>query len=322
MTTILDTRAVPPSDRTGYWSAGIMRHFFPIQVEAVNSPFFEARLAGGEVGPIGVRSIKGLPHRVTRTRPMIAAGDPECILLYLVSSGSVRIEQADRGCVLQPGDIAFQDTSRPSMFEGQDAFEVTVFSLPRQFIGARAESFVRRTATKVGDGDGRLARLASPFLMGLATAAAHGTGLSQREGESAAQMLLPMLRNLYREEASDISQSDALLARMRGYALGHLHDPRLGPERIARTHFVSTRYVHKLFAASGTGVSAWIRERRLEGAAEELSESPGTPIADVATRWGYRNPTSFSRAFRELHGCAPREIRRASSPAKEPSLPI
>ena len=46
-----------------------------------------------------------------------------------------------------------------------------------------------------------------------------------------------------------------LLARMQRYVMAHLQDPELGPEQIARAHYVSTRYVHKLFAASGAGVS-------------------------------------------------------------------
>jgi AraC-like DNA-binding protein len=102
---------------------------------------------------------------------------------------------------------------------------------------------------------------------------------------------------------------------MQRFVMDHLHDPELGPERIARAHYVSTRYVHKLFSASGTGVSAWIRERRFEGAVGELRRSPESTIATVATRWGYRHPASFSRAFREVHGCAPREARHLAEPA-------
>ena len=96
---------------------------------------------------------------------------------------------------------------------------------------------------------------------------------------------------------------------MRRYALAHLHDPGLGPEQIARAHYVSTRYVHKLFAAAGTGVSAWIREQRMERAAQELRESGESSIAHVASRWGYRDAASFSRAFRRAHGRSPRDVR-------------
>ena len=102
---------------------------------------------------------------------------------------------------------------------------------------------------------------------------------------------------------------------MQRYAVQHLHDPNLGPEQIARVHFVSTRYVHKLFAASGSGVSAWIRDRRLTGALLDV-RGTDTPIAMVAARWGYRDPASFSRAFRTAYGRAPREVRAGEEGAR------
>lgn len=309
MTTVLDTQSVPRSDRWDYWSAGIAEHFFPVGVEAVGARAFDARLASGQIGPVAVRSIQGLPHRVARTPRMIAAADPECILLYMLTKGLVGIEQDDRSCVLRPGEIAFHDTSRPSTFEGREGFEVLVFSVPKWFIGARADGIARRTATR--GGEGRLTPLAVPFLASLARTATGSGGLEGRDGEVAAEMLLPMLRSIYDQEgATDArSRSETLLAQMQQYALGHLHDPRLGPGRVAQAHYVSTRYVHKLFASSGTGVSAWIRARRLDGAAVDLREAPEMTISMVAAKWGYPNPASFSRAFREQHGCAPREAR-------------
>ena len=312
MTSILDTRSVPPAERRDYWSAGIADQFFPMQVESVEAASFEARLAGGQLGPVGVQSIQGLAHRVARTQRMIAAADPECVLLYLMTKGSIHIEQDDRSCALRPGDIACQDTSLPSAFEGRESFEVLVFSIPKWFIGARAEGIARRSATRVESGQGRIAGPATPFLAQLARTTTSGGGLSGSDGEGAAEMLLPLLRGMYGvQEVSDPrSRPEALLARMQRYVMEHLHDPELGPERIAQVHYVSTRYVHKIFASSGTGVSSWIRERRLEGAVGELRRSPETTIATVAARWGYSHPASFSRAFREAHGCAPRDARQ------------
>src|SRR4051812_1056975 len=183
MTPVLDTRSVPPADRRDYWSAGIAEHFFPMRVEAVGVPSFEARLAGGEMGPVAVRSIQGFPHRVARTARMIAAADPECILLYLLTRGVIHLEQDERNCVLRQGDLACQDTSRPSMFESRDGFEVLVFSVPKWYIGAGVDNIARRTATRVDDGQGRLVPLATPFLAGLARTVTGSGGLSSRDGE-------------------------------------------------------------------------------------------------------------------------------------------
>lgn len=311
MTLVLDTRSVPLADRQDYWAAGIAEYFFSMRLDAAGPGSFEARLATGQAGPVGVRSIRGLPHRVERTSQMIAAADPECILLYLLARGVVHIEQDGRSCVLRPGDIACQDTSRPSTFEARDVFEMLVFSVPKWFIGARADGMVRHTATRVGDASGNLAPLATPFLLNLARTVAGGHGLSDRDGESAAEMLLPMMRSIYGDSDNCLTRPNTgdLLARMQCYAMEHLSDPNLGPESLAQAHFVSTRYVHKLFASEGTGVSAWIRRQRLEGAAVDLRENPDNSISAVASGWGYRNAASFSRAFREQHGYSPREVR-------------
>ncbi|MDE0545983.1 helix-turn-helix domain-containing protein [Microbacterium sp. C7(2022)] len=308
--TALDTRRVAPSDRPDYWSAGIAERFFPMQVDAVTAPSFDARLAVGDVGAISVGAIQGHPHRVLRTSRMIAAGDPESILLYLLVRGAVRLEQEDRSCVMAPGDIACHDTSRPSAFEGRSAFEVLVFSIPRWFIGIGAADIAARSATTATHAGMSLARVAAPFLAGVARTAAGGAGLPADQAEAAAEMILPLLRTSFiAEPPAAHSSSSGLLGRMQRFALAHLHEPDLGPERLAAAHFVSTRYVHKLFAAGGSGVSEWIRDRRLEGATADLRSSPTSPIADVAARWGYRHPASFSRAFRERYGCAPRELR-------------
>ena len=57
MTTLLDTRVVPPSDRPDYWSAGIAEHFFPMRVE-----------------PVGRAPVRGTAHR-RRGRPRRGALD-------------------------------------------------------------------------------------------------------------------------------------------------------------------------------------------------------------------------------------------------------
>lgn len=318
MTTVLDTRSVPSIHRKNYWSGGIAEHFFPMRIETVGAPSFEARLASGQIGPVGVRFIQGRPHRVARTSAMITSADPECILLYLLIRGLVHLEQDGRSCILHPGDLACQDTSRPSTFESHNDFEVLIFSIPKRSLGTQIGKITNRTAVSVVKTERALPLLAAPFLINLARAATMSEELHSRDSHGAAEMILAMFHSIYDdEECLDIhSDSEVLLAKMQQYALNHLHEPELGPERIAQAHFVSTRYVHKLFASSGNKVSAWIRDHRLEGALRELQDSPDPTIAIIATRWGYRNPGSFSRAFREKYGYAPRDARHLLSPRK------
>jgi AraC-like DNA-binding protein len=102
----------------------------------------------------------------------------------------------------------------------------------------------------------------------------------------------------------------------------HLREPDLGPERIARAHFISTRYVHKLFRPQGTTVAAYIRARRLEGVRRDLADRAlaGQTIGSLATSWGFSDPARFSRAFRAVYGCSPTEARAAATP-RSPDWP-
>lgn len=56
----------------------------------------------------------------------------------------------------------------------------------------------------------------------------------------------------------------------------------------------------------GVPLSEYIRNRRLSFAAIEL-QTGKFKVINIAMKYGYNSPESFSRAFRELHGITPRE---------------
>lgn len=59
----------------------------------------------------------------------------------------------------------------------------------------------------------------------------------------------------------------------------------------------------------GFSLGDYIRMRRLSLAGEELSKG-GAKIIDIALKYGYDTPESFSRAFTRFHGIAPSEAKR------------
>ena len=106
-------------------------------------------------------------------------------------------------------------------------------------------------------------------------------------------------------DASPAPRSTALLERMRRYALEHLHDPGLGPEQLARAHFVSTRYVHKLFAASGAGVAAWIATAPRSGRGRPpLSDASIAAIAGGGATATLRASAGLPPGLRLVRRCA------------------
>ena len=89
-------------------------------------------------------------------------------------------------------------------------------------------------------------------------------------------------------------------------------EPDLGAAAIARAMGVSPRYVQMLFAAAGSTPSAYIQERRLRLAAEQLRRADGRCITEVAMAVGFNDLTHFGRAFRRRYGVAPRDYRQGS----------
>ena len=94
-----------------------------------------------------------------------------------------------------------------------------------------------------------------------------------------------------------------------------LHDPGLRPATVAAAHYISTRYLHRLFEPEGVTVSEWIRMRRLEHCRRDL-EDPALAhetVLAIASRWGLRNPGHFSRLFHAAYGMSPSAVRGRAS---------
>jgi AraC-like DNA-binding protein len=111
-----------------------------------------------------------------------------------------------------------------------------------------------------------------------------------------------------------------LLTQIRAYIRQHLAEPDLAPENIAAAHNISVRYLYKVCAAADFSLHQWVTSQRLQGARDELAgpASRHRSIAMIAQRWGFSNPTHFSRRFRAAYGISPRDWRQI---ADEDSLP-
>lgn len=80
-------------------------------------------------------------------------------------------------------------------------------------------------------------------------------------------------------------------------------------KEVARMAFCSEYHFKRMFSfLAGVTLSEYIRRRRLTLAAFELNNSD-IRIIDLAIKYGYSSPDSFTRAFQSLHGVTPSEAR-------------
>lgn len=87
-------------------------------------------------------------------------------------------------------------------------------------------------------------------------------------------------------------------------------------ENVARQVYMSNYHFHRTFSML-TGITAneYIRNRRLSMAGQELIMSD-VKIIDIAYKYGYESPESFTKAFTRFHGVTPNIARRAGMQLK------
>ena len=83
-------------------------------------------------------------------------------------------------------------------------------------------------------------------------------------------------------------------------------------EDVARQVHTSSYEFHRAFSfVTGLTANAYIRNRRLSLAGKELVETDAK-ITDLAIKYGYETPESFTKAFTRFHGVAPKTAREAA----------
>ena len=82
-------------------------------------------------------------------------------------------------------------------------------------------------------------------------------------------------------------------------------DNEISYDEVAKIACCSTYYFQRIFTyVTGISLSEYIRRRRMTQAAFELQGS-NQRVLDIALKYGYNSPTSFNRAFQNIHGITP-----------------
>lgn len=102
------------------------------------------------------------------------------------------------------------------------------------------------------------------------------------------------------------------IQRALDYTEAHLTE-EIDFEMAARQAYASSFHFQRVFSTlCGFSLGEYIRMRRLTLAAEDLICTKDKVI-DVALKYGYDTPESFSRAFSRFHGVTPTQARRGGT---------
>jgi AraC-like DNA-binding protein len=314
---VVDTDAVSPSERLSLWQAASSEALMPLSIRCSGALQFSGRIAGYDLGAVRIFRIESSPSLVLRTREGVRDRDPEWLQLAIHLRGETVVRQGDHATALRVGDCICLDSSRPFTIDNLEFVEWLVFDMPKQLLGSQRDRICRQTASRLPRDHG-VATLAAPFLCqlgkGLDSGAVRDHDLNL--GEAVLGLIRALLTSPEDSGGTSNGRRAALLLEVKAFIEANLANPNLGPEEVARAHFISTRQLSRLFEAEGLSACEWIRERRLDRCRRDLGDPA---LADervfaIATRWGFRNQAHFSRLFRAAYGCAPREYRRDLQP--------
>ncbi|MGW9435957.1 AraC-like ligand-binding domain-containing protein [Streptomyces sp. NPDC055607] len=315
MSPVLTTASVPDRDKVAYWNDAVSRTLVPVTVTPRGDGPFEGRITADRLGHLRVSTVEADAGRTSRTPALIAgssgaSGSPVAVGVQV--SGTAVFAQDGRRTELGAGDLVVYDTARPYSFDHPRRFALHVFQFPRHALGVSDHDLRQVTGRAVGTGDGFGATL-FPFLVDLASSPAdgHPPAVANWLAGHVVDLFATLITERARPEETDADARSRLMMRVLDHINRNLGDPDLSPERIAREHRISVRYLHRLFEGEGTTVGRLVKQRRLEECGRELARPGGTAptVAAVAQRWGFVSPAHFSRAFRAAYGVSPREWR-------------
>jgi len=204
------------------------------------------------------------------------------------------------------------DLNQPIRMQ-RSACQVLTFFVPRPVVDA---AFPHAEAIH-----GRVFENASPlmqlFIEQVLAFSRNLPGLNAQEADSAfnvsVQLLLAALGKQTKLSGNArAAVRAAMFDKARRYIQANLHQTSLSPESLLDALQLPRLTLYRLFEHEG-GLGAYIRNRRLREAADELVKSPNLPVLDIAYGLGFKSASDFSRAFRRTYEMAPKDLRFIAS---------
>ncbi len=303
----VDTCDIPVRDRNDFWAQAVSQVFASLDVSPDRRREIRCRLSWRDIGRSRMVFTCGTPQVVCRTAATIASDHSENVILMYQKRGFGTLLHQGRSVDLKPGTMVAMDTRSPYRLSFLTEFDQQVFRFPSSVLGNSAEDLIPLTATTL------VPSFASRLLLaGFAVAEQNPAEL----GSGSESPLLDLARLALAPQLS-ASRSAPMADRLwhaRHYIKANLGMSELSPESVAAGLGVSLRTLQKMFALEGDHPASYILNERLTRVGEALI-SPGQrsrTIRQVAESLGFKDPSHFSRVFRDRYGMTPRDWRKAA----------
>jgi AraC-like DNA-binding protein len=312
MQIVLATSAVAETKRLQFWRDAVCDTFVELDCRAVSEAPFFGEITTAQCDEMHFSRVRSDGQIVDRTKSRIRNAREEIVLVSVQTRGRGVVAQDGRQAVLEPGDFACYDSTRPYTLSFDAPFEQIVLHLPRKAMVRRIGATEAVTATRVAAAS-PLGSLVAPFIRNTAAIVSAVDGITAgRLSDVCLGLVTTALGDLtLRQSVNDTPARAALMFRAKALIERNLGDEHLNSEKIAAMMSISPRYLQDLFHSENETVSEWIWSRRLEKARRDLLDPllARESITQIALAGGFCDLAHFSRRFKAAYAMTPREYR-------------
>jgi len=316
VTVLLDTSSLPSRDRADAIRETVAETFIHVEINfGADSGPAAAVGAITDLGQLTIFSVRSNHSSAERTAQLARDDLRPSIIFGLQLVGESLVAQGDRQAVVRPGELVIYDSTRPYVLTFPDGIRHHFFRIPLERLALPHDVIRRASALTLSPGH-PVTDVAAAYLRRLASRPDLFTipGAEALSEPSIDLMRAVITTHLGAAELGKDPLKATLPLRILEYARAHLHDPRLCAAQVAAAHHISERHLYNILGASGITLADWIRTQRLERCRNDIASTAFhvTPIASIARAWGFTDPSSFTRMFKNAYGMSPREWRHQS----------
>ena len=312
MTDVIDTRDLPAPERYDAAYETIAANLARVDMAFPGRTGLVLRGTLTHLGEVGHSSVESNVTQVRRTGDESRDLLPPSIFIGLQRTGSTMINQGGRSALLKAGRLVLWETTSPYTLEQPAGIRQHYFRVSTAAL-ALPQDLVRAVTAQPLTPEHPIADLALAYFERMA---ARPDTFTRADTDVVSQPTIELVRALITTHLGAARLSGeplhaTLQLRILEYVRAHLGDPLLNAAQIAAEHHISVRHLYQVLAEGGISLGDWIRTNRLERCRSELTR-PGaraTTIAAVGRRWGFTDPSTFGRQFREAYGMSPRAWR-------------
>lgn len=299
----------PPITTRKLWSDTVNSKFLPLEFHIRQQEGFSAQIDMlDRTWQLAI--VRTQAHRVCRTRHLAERADQGFFKVFWLLDGHCEIEQGNNRALLNPGEWALYDTTRPYAIEFGHDTQFLVFLLPYTSCSgwqAISDRICGCSLPIDASSHGALFALISMFDAPVRQPTASIAPVIDAAGRMLSASVLAWM------ERNEPSAGRIRLPEAQRYVLDHIGDASLTPERLASALNVSRRTLYAGFHSHGLTPASFILETRLDRCRAALIDPAhhNHTITQIALDHGFCDGAHFSRLFKARYGVTPRQWRES-----------